>query len=85
MASKLRYDPFDKQQQQHGNQAGAEAMKRAHLGGKLHGGAQSIQPLTDDEWEFAQAMRRYADATHHQFPTYSECLHVLRGLGYRKL
>ncbi len=85
MAVKSRYDPFDGQQQAHGNRSGAEAVKRMQGVGKFHGSAQSIVPLSDDEWEFAQAMRVYSDATHHRFPTYSECLHVLRGLGYRKL
>lgn len=68
-----------------GGKAGGVARHRLiAAGAKLSGGAQSIEPLSADEWEFAQAMRQYSDATHHQFPTYSECLHVLRGLGYHK-
>jgi hypothetical protein len=78
-------DPRYAEQRRNGSKVGAEAMRRTHLGGKLHGGAQSVEPMSDDEWEFARAMRSYCDTTHHQFPTYSECLHVLRGLGYRKL
>jgi hypothetical protein len=34
--------------------------------------------------EFMDAMRRYRDASGRMFPTWSEVLEVLRGLGYEK-
>ncbi len=67
-----------------GNQSGAQAMNRMKAVGKIRGGAQSIEPMTSDEWEFANAMHQYSEITHHRFPTWSEALHVLVGLGYHK-
>jgi hypothetical protein len=39
---------------------------------------------SDDERELLLAMERYKRATGKKFPTYTEVLSVLRGLGYRK-
>jgi hypothetical protein len=38
----------------------------------------------DDEAEFLRAVERYRDRTGRRFPTLSELLAVLKGLGYRK-
>ncbi|HWE38671.1 MAG TPA: hypothetical protein VG406_19130 [Isosphaeraceae bacterium] len=34
--------------------------------------------------EFMEAMRRYRESSGRMFPTWSEVLEVLRGLGYEK-
>lgn len=39
---------------------------------------------TDEEREFLLAMERYKKANRRPFPTWSETLEVLKGLGYRK-
>lgn len=39
---------------------------------------------TADEVEFAAAMDRYKREKRRPFPAWSECLAVLRSLGYRK-
>lgn len=41
-------------------------------------------PLSGDELEFINAINAYKQAYHKPFPTWSEVLHVLKWLGYRK-
>lgn len=40
---------------------------------------------SDDEIEFMRAMDEYKRKSGRQFPTWSEVLEVLRGMGYRKV
>lgn len=40
--------------------------------------------FTDDETEFLGAMTAYKKATGKQFPTWTEALEVIKGLGYEK-
>lgn len=40
---------------------------------------------TDDEFEFLKAIEAFKKQTRRQFPTWSEVLTVLRGLGYSKV
>lgn len=40
---------------------------------------------TDDEIEFMRSMDEYKRRSGRQFPTWSEVLEVLRGMGYRKV
>jgi hypothetical protein len=49
--------------------------------------AQEVNSSADyapDEVEFLLAMERYKRERHRPFPTWSEVLAVLKGLGYRK-
>lgn len=46
--------------------------------------ATSDHEYTDREWEFMQAMRAYQEVTGRKFPSWSEALSVIDGLGYRK-
>jgi hypothetical protein len=54
------------------------------------GRRRSVDPTTCDrdyspaEWEFMQAVREYKQRSGRMFPTWSEALEVLRGLGYAK-
>ena len=41
-------------------------------------------PMTDDELEFIKAVNDYKNRYSKPFPTWSEILHILKGLGYRK-
>jgi hypothetical protein len=41
-------------------------------------------PLLADEMEFINAMNAYRQKYAKPFPTWSEVLHVLKALGYRK-
>jgi hypothetical protein len=41
-------------------------------------------PLSGDELEFINALNAYKQAYDKPFPTWSEVLHVLKSLGYRK-
>jgi len=41
-------------------------------------------PLLPDEMEFINAINAYKQRYARPFPTWSEVLHVLRALGYRK-
>ena len=40
--------------------------------------------ISDDAWEFAQAMYKFKSTTGIRFPTASETLMVLKSLGYKK-
>lgn len=46
--------------------------------------ATGYQLSSKDEQEFMEAMRRYREESGRMFPTWSEVLEVLRGLGYAK-
>ncbi len=41
-------------------------------------------PTADDDEEFRVAMQAYKQRSGRQFPTWSEVLEVIRGLGYEK-
>lgn len=47
--------------------------------------ATSDRIYADEEREFLAAMARYQERFHRRFPTWSEVLHVLKELGYRKV
>ena len=70
--------------------ASARATK-ASLARKESGRRRNIDPATCDreysaaELEFMQAMQDYKHASGRMFPTWSETLEVLAGLGYRKV
>jgi hypothetical protein len=60
--------------------------------GNAHGSHQPPPPglaaqdvHDDDEAEFLRAMAAYQERTGRKFPTWSEALAVLKGLGYRKV
>jgi hypothetical protein len=40
--------------------------------------------MADDEWEFCRAVEEFRGRTHIRYPTLSQYLHVLKGLGYHK-
>lgn len=42
-------------------------------------------PLRDEELEFINAVNEYKRRYSRPFPTWSEALHVLKSLGYRKV
>lgn len=46
--------------------------------------ATSGHSYTAREWEFMRAMRAYQEVTGRKFPSWSEALSVIDGLGYRK-
>ena len=50
------------------------------------GGERSINeyPLSEDELEFINALNGYKKKHGRPFPTWSEVLHIVRALGYRK-
>jgi len=50
------------------------------------GGERSINeyPLSPDELEFINALNGYKRQHSRPFPTWSEVLHIVRALGYRK-
>ena len=41
-------------------------------------------PMTDEELEFIKALNEYKLRYNKPFPTWSEILHILKSLGYRK-
>jgi hypothetical protein len=41
--------------------------------------------ITDDEWEFMQAIAAYQKRWNRRYPSWREVLHVARCLGYRKV
>jgi hypothetical protein len=43
-----------------------------------------IEVMLEDECEFASAVKRYQMQSGRMFPTCSELLEILRGLGYEK-
>ena len=72
--------PRDRQQQ----------ASRAAAARNASGRRRFVDPATCErdysgaEWEFMLAMQRYKQASGRMFPTWSEVLEVLRGLGYEK-
>jgi len=64
---------------------------RASLARKESNRRRNVDPATCDreysgaELEFMQAMQEYKRASGRMFPTWSEALEVLGGLGYRKV
>lgn len=42
-------------------------------------------PYTDEEREFIVAMERWKKKTRRRFPSFSDCLAVLKSLGYRRV
>lgn len=52
---------------------------------------QFVDPTTCDrqytpaEWEFMEAIQAYKQASGRMYPTWSEVLEVLKGLGYQKV
>lgn len=60
--------------------------------GQAHGpgrpappGLTALDVHSEDEAEFLRAMADYQKRTGRKFPTWSEALAVLKGLGYRKV
>ncbi len=41
-------------------------------------------PMTEDEMEFIRAIAEYKERYSKPFPSWSEILHILKALGYRK-
>ena len=41
--------------------------------------------MTEEQWDFLQAMNEYKRLNNRPFPTWSEVLDVLRAIGYRKV
>lgn len=44
----------------------------------------SDRTYSDDEAEFLEAMEDFKARTGRRFPTWSECLRVVKSIGYRK-
>lgn len=69
--------------------ASAQAL-RATQARQVSGRRRGVDPTTSDrdyssdELEFMQAMQAYKHSSGRMFPTWSEVLEVLRGLGYDK-
>ena len=72
------------------NRHASEKATRAADARKVSGRRRMIDPTTCDrdyskaEMEFMQAMSAYKQASGRMFPTWSEVLEVLHGLGYQK-
>ena len=62
----------------------------SHHGSTPLPGGRDFDPTADEstfaaaELEFMEAMRQYKRSSNRMFPTWSETLEVLTGLGYRK-
>ena len=41
--------------------------------------------MTEEQWDFLQAMNEYKRVNNRPFPTWSEVLDVLHAIGYRKV
>ena len=41
--------------------------------------------MTEEQWDFLQAINEYKRVNNRPFPTWSEVLDVLRAIGYRKV
>jgi len=41
--------------------------------------------MTEEQWEFLQAMNEYKAVNDRPFPSWSEVLDVMRAIGYRKV
>ena len=41
--------------------------------------------ITDEEWEFIQAIAAYQKQWNRRYPSWREVFHVLRSLGYQKV
>ncbi len=41
--------------------------------------------MTDDQFEFIMAIKKYKQANHCPFPSYTEILEIAKALGYRKV
>jgi hypothetical protein len=42
-------------------------------------------PMSDEELEFIKAVNEYKQRYNKPFPTWSEILHILKGIGYEKV
>lgn len=80
-------DPWEvrrKRQRRGAIEGGAAVKKRQELG-LAPTGYTSDRLLDDDEWEFCKAVAEFRTRTGIRFPTLSQYLFVIKGLGYRKL
>jgi hypothetical protein len=72
------------------NRRASEQATRAAMARQVSGRRRSIDPTTCErdysqaELEFMMAMNDYKKSSGRMFPTWSEVLEVLRGLGYEK-
>ena len=41
--------------------------------------------MTEEQWDFLQAINEYKRVNNRPFPTWSEVLDVLHAIGYRKV
>jgi hypothetical protein len=64
--------------------AAAAAARRASGRRRLIDPTTSERDYTERELEFMHAMQEYKQSSGRMFPTWSEVLEVLRGLGYAK-
>jgi len=69
-----------------GDRRGSDRREEPVVPDLYRGGTRCINeyPLTPDELEFINAVNGYKKRHGRPFPTWSEVLHVLRALGYRK-
>ena len=69
-----------------GDRRGPDRRASTGVAEQYRGNVRSINeyPLDADELEFINAINAYRRAHDRPFPTWSEVLHVLRFLGYRK-
>lgn len=69
-----------------GDRRGTDRRQEPAVPDLYRGGQRSINeyPLSPDELEFINAINAYKKRHGRQFPTWSEVLHVLRALGYRR-
>jgi hypothetical protein len=72
------------------NKRTSEQARRANAARKASGRRRMVDPTTcerdysAEELEFLAAMQEYKRSSGRMFPTWSEALEVLRGLGYQK-
>ena len=68
----------------------SERAGRANEARKASGRRRLVDPTTcerdysAEEWEFMRAMQEYKRSSGRMYPTWSEVLEVLRGLGYER-
>jgi hypothetical protein len=69
-----------------GDRRGTDRRQSGPVPELYRAGQRSINeyPLTPDELEFINALNAYKTRHDRPFPTWSEVLHVLKALGYRK-
>jgi hypothetical protein len=79
-------EPPEGVERRKGDRRGTDRRAESPVPGLYRGGERRINeyPLSPDELEFINAINGYKKKHGRPFPTWSEVLHILRALGYRK-